>query len=53
MGATVDQKISSAMRQLAHGDIADTAELVRVSESLASESLARFCIAVLKNFGPE
>ena len=54
MGASADQKITAAMRQFAHGYPADAAaELVRVSESLASESLVRFCRAVRKKFEPD
>jgi hypothetical protein len=54
MGASADQKITAAMRQLAYGYPADAAaELVRVSESLASESLIRFCRAVRKKFEPD
>jgi hypothetical protein len=54
MGASTDQKITAAMRQLAFGCPADAAaELVRVSESLASESLLRYCRAVRKKFEQE
>jgi hypothetical protein len=54
MGASADQKITAAMRQLAYGYPADAAaELVRVSESLAAESLIRFCRAVRKKFEPD
>jgi hypothetical protein len=49
MGASTDQNITAAMRQLAFGCPADAAaELVRVSESLANESLLRNCRAVRK-----
>jgi Plant transposon protein len=54
MGASADQKITAAMRQLAYGYPTDAAaELVRVSESLASESLIRFCRAVREKFEPD
>jgi hypothetical protein len=54
MGASTDQKITTAMRQLAFGCPADAAaELVRVSESLASESLLWFCRSVRKKFEQE
>jgi hypothetical protein len=54
MGASTDQKITAAMRQLASGCPADAAaELVRVIESLANESLLRYCRAVRKKFEPE
>jgi hypothetical protein len=50
IGASTDQKITAAMRQLAFGCPADAAaELVRVSESLASKSLLRYCRAVRKS----
>jgi Plant transposon protein len=43
MGASTDQKVTAALRQLAFGCPADTtADLVRVSDSLAHESLLRF-----------
>jgi hypothetical protein len=46
MGASTDQKITAAMRQLAFDCPADAAaELVRVGESLANESLLRYCSA--------
>jgi hypothetical protein len=52
MGASADQKIMAAMKQ--YGYPADAAaELVSVSESLASESLIRFCRAVRKKFEPD
>jgi hypothetical protein len=54
MGESADQKITAAMRQFAYGYAADAAaELVLVSESLASESLIRFCRAVRKKFEPD
>jgi hypothetical protein len=53
MEALTDQQITAAMRS-AYGYPADAAaELVRVSEPLASESLIRFCRAVQKIFEPD
>jgi hypothetical protein len=54
MGASTDQKITAAMRQLAFGCPADAAaELVRVRESLPNESLLRYCRAIRKIFEPD
>jgi hypothetical protein len=51
MGASADQKITAELRQFAYGCPANAAaELVRVSESVASESLIRFCRAMRKEF---
>jgi hypothetical protein len=51
MGASADQKILAPMRQFAYGHPDDAApELVRVGESLASESLNCFCRAARKKF---
>jgi hypothetical protein len=53
-GASADQKITAAMRQLGYGYPADAvAELVSVSDYLASESLIRFCRAGRKKFKPD
>jgi hypothetical protein len=54
LGASTDQKMVCALRQLAYGVSADAVcEYVRVSESTASESLHRFCAAVRKRFEAE
>jgi hypothetical protein len=54
MGASTDQKMTDAMRQLAFGCPADAAaERVRVSESLAHEPLLRHCRVSGKTFEPE
>ena len=53
-GGVGRSEITAAMRQLAYGYPADAAaELVRVSDSLASESLIRFCRADRKKFEPD
>jgi hypothetical protein len=53
MGASADQKKTAAMWQLAYGCPADAAaELVRVSETVASESFIRFCRSMRKEFEP-
>jgi Plant transposon protein len=53
-GASTDQKMVCALRQLAYGIPADAVcEYVRVSESTAAESLHRLCSAVRKRFETE
>jgi hypothetical protein len=47
-------KITAALRMLAYGSAADAVdENLEVSEAVALESLRRFCLAVVKCFGPE
>jgi Plant transposon protein len=53
-GATTDQKLCSALRQLSLGVAADAVvEYVRLSESTNSECLKRFCRAVKMKFKAE
>ena len=52
MGASSLQKITSAMRQLAYGICADaTDEYCKISESLARESLIKFCKGIIELYG--
>jgi Plant transposon protein len=54
IGASTDQKMVCALRQLAYGIPADAVcEYARVSESTASESLHKFCAAVRRRFQAE
>jgi hypothetical protein len=53
-GATTDQKLCSALRQLSLGVAADAVvEYIRLSESTNSECLKRFCRAVRMKFKAE
>jgi hypothetical protein len=48
LGASTDQKIAAALRQLTQGISGDsTVEYVRLSESTAAVCLKRFCSAVV------
>jgi Plant transposon protein len=54
LGASTDQKITAALRQLALGVGADSVvETTRLSESTAAECRQRFCRAVVARFGAE
>jgi Plant transposon protein len=54
LGASTDQKMVCALRQLAYGVPADAVcEYVRLSESTASESLHRVCAGIRKRFEGE
>jgi hypothetical protein len=54
LGASTDQKMVCALRQMSHGVPADAVcEYVRVSESTASESLHKFCAAARMRFKAE
>jgi hypothetical protein len=53
-GASTDQQVTAAMRQLSLGIGADAiVEYVKISESTAAESLKRFCRAVVSKFKAE
>jgi hypothetical protein len=54
LGASPDQKIAAALRQLSLGVGADSiVEYVRLSESTISDCLKHFCTAVVKRFASE
>jgi hypothetical protein len=54
LGASPDQKIAAALRQLSLGVGADSiVEYVRLSESIISDCLKHFCTAVVKRFASE
>jgi hypothetical protein len=53
LGFSGYQKISAAMRVLAHGILADYADMyLRIREDTTTESVRRFCKVMIRVFGP-
>lgn len=54
MGASTEQKVAAALHMLSEGDSADAQDqYYRISESLASSCMKKFCKSVVEIFGRE